>query len=206
MIEIEKGKKEERSTSIKMMNRGSNQFLNARVGGVRPMESLLQRKCACGRPKPAGGECGACQEKKRDEMLQRRASGSMGRTEVPAVVHEVLRSPGQPLDRATQAFMEPRFGHDFSRVRVHTDTKAAESAQAVNALAYAVGKDIAFAPGQYAPSTVEGQVLLAHELTHVAQQAWTTPVPRGGLRIAPPDGALEREAENFATRILQNDA
>src|SRR5262249_43583700 len=61
--------------------------------------------------------------------------------------------------------------HDFSRVRVHTDGKAAESARAVNALAYTVGADIVFAGGQYAPSTASGQRLLAHELAHVVQQS-----------------------------------
>jgi len=66
--------------------------------------------------------------------------------------------------------MEPRFGHDFSQVRVHTNAKVAESARAVNALAYTVGRDVVFGVGQYAPTTSAGQRLLAHELTHVVQQ------------------------------------
>lgn len=90
---------------------------------------------------------------------------------VPPIVHEVLRSPGQPLDDDTRAFMEPRFGQDFSRVRVHTDTKASESAQAVNALAYTVGRDVIFGAGQYQPQSTEGKRLMAHELTHIAQQS-----------------------------------
>ena len=69
----------------------------------------------------------------------------------PSIIHDVLRAPGQPLDATTRAFMEPRFGHDFSRVRVHSDAKAAESARAVNALAYTVGQDVVFGVGQYAP-------------------------------------------------------
>ena len=85
-------------------------------------------------------------------------------------MQEVLRSPGQQLDTQTRAFMEPRFGHDFGRVRVHTDAKSAESARAVNALAYTVGSDVVFGEGQFAPQTTEGQRLVAHELTHVAQQ------------------------------------
>ena len=72
-------------------------------------------------------------------MLQRAAVNNSPTHEVPPIVHEVLRSPGQPLDAATHAFMAPRFGHDFSSVRVHTDAKAVESARAVNALAYTVG-------------------------------------------------------------------
>ena len=60
-------------------------------------------------------------------MLQRRAVNSDEVSEVPSIVHEALRSPGQPLDEATQGFYESRFGHDFSRVRVHTDARAAEA-------------------------------------------------------------------------------
>jgi hypothetical protein len=67
--------------------------------------------------------------------------------------------------------MEPRFGHDFSQVRVHTEAKAAESARAVNALAYTVGRALVFGAGQYAPGTTEGWRLLAHELAHTVQQA-----------------------------------
>jgi hypothetical protein len=89
---------------------------------------------------------------------------------VPAIVHEVLNSPGQPLDPKTCTFMESRFGHDFSQVQVHTDPQATESATAVGALAYTLGQDVVFGSGQYAPETLAGQRLLAHELTHVVQQ------------------------------------
>jgi hypothetical protein len=81
-----------------------------------------------------------------------------------------LRSPGQPLDADTRTFMEPRFGHDFSAVRVHNDIMAAESARAVESLAYTVGSDVVFGTGQYTPGTPHGDYLLAHELTHVIQQ------------------------------------
>jgi hypothetical protein len=104
------------------------------------------------------------------QALQRKMIARNEVSEVPPIVHEVLRSPGQPLDPVTRAFMEPRFGHDFSQVRVHADSKAAESAQAVNALAYTVGRDVVFGAGQYAVGTSEGQRLLAHELAHVVQQ------------------------------------
>jgi Domain of unknown function (DUF4157) len=91
-------------------------------------------------------------------------------SEVPSIVGEVLRSPGHPLDRSTSAFMEQRFGHDFSKVKVHNDSHATASAAAVNALAFTNGNHIVFAVGQYAPSTSWGRSLLAHELTHVLQQ------------------------------------
>jgi hypothetical protein len=88
----------------------------------------------------------------------------------PSVVHDALRAPGQPLDAVTRASFEPRFGHDFSRVRVHTDAVAASSARAANASAYTVGSHLVFGRQQYAPHTQQGQRLLAHELAHVVQQ------------------------------------
>lgn len=93
-----------------------------------------------------------------------RASGSEDGT-APAVVHEVLRSgTGQPLNAATRAFMEPRFGHDFSPVRVHADATATRSAREVGANAYTVGRQVVFGARQYAPHTDAGRRLIAHEL------------------------------------------
>src|SRR5713226_466146 len=99
--------------------------------------AMLQRQCACGQHTVAGQKCEECKGKQ--DLLQRHSAGSMAPKGVPSIVHDVLRSPGQPLDRETRAFMEPRFGQDFSAVRVHTDANAVESAHAVNALAYTVG-------------------------------------------------------------------
>ena len=185
---------------------------------------VLRRKCACGAHTIAGGECGSCRTKHAGR-LQRSAFGRADAIEAPSIVHDVLRSPGCPLDAATRSFMEPRFDHDFSRVRatspqrstggleigqpgdrfeqeadqfsqklmrepktdarggaeparlhdfsgirIHTDAKAAESAHAVNALAYTVGNHLVFGAGQYAPETDAGKQLLAHELTHAIQQ------------------------------------
>jgi Domain of unknown function (DUF4157) len=89
----------------------------------------------------------------------------------PSNVQAVLSSPGRPLDSVTRSSMESRFGHNFGRVRIHTDAKAAETARAVNALAYTVGQDIVFGTGRYAPESSAGGRLLAHELAHVVQQA-----------------------------------
>jgi hypothetical protein len=94
-----------------------------------------------------------------------------GRTEAPLNVREVLRSPGQPLDAATRAFMETRFGQDFSQVRVHTDSHAERSASAIHARAYTFGQDVVFGAGAYAPGTTDGDRLLAHELAHTTQEA-----------------------------------
>jgi hypothetical protein len=104
-------------------------------------------------------------------MLQRSAANDSPMNKVPPIVHEVLTSPGQPLDAETRAFMEPRFERDFSQVRVHTDAKAAESAQAVGALAYTVGQHIVFDQGLYTTSSANGRRLAAHELAHTIQQA-----------------------------------
>lgn len=95
----------------------------------------------------------------------------------PPIVHEVLHdqgtAAGHPLDAATRRFMEARFGHDFSQVRVHTGDKAAASAHAISARAYTAGAHIVFGAGQYAPNAHAGRRLLAHELTHVVQQQAT---------------------------------
>ncbi|MGH9508412.1 MAG: DUF4157 domain-containing protein [Terriglobales bacterium] len=163
-----------------------------------PVHGLLQRKCACGGSSGLAGECEECRKKK---LLQRRVVGPAEATEVPPIVHEVLRSPGQPLDPATRAFFEPRFGHDFSRVRVHTDARAADSARAVNALAYTVGPNVVFGATQYAPTNVVGIRLLAHELTHVVQQSGGNPRVQAQA-VETSDNPSEQEAERCAQEVL----
>lgn len=113
-------------------------------------------------------QCTACE----DEEVQRKTAGAVqaNSAEAPEYVHDVLQSPGQPLDIFSRAFFESRFGHDFSQVRVHTDEKAAQSARAMNARAYSSGTNLVFDSGQYSPQSDEGRRLLAHELTHVVQQ------------------------------------
>jgi hypothetical protein len=137
---------------------------------------LLQRQCACGQH-TGGGECEECR-KKSEGALHRAAISATPTNTAPPIVHDVLSSPGQPLDTETRAFMESRFGRDFSQVRVHTDGRAAESAQSVNALAYTVGENVVFGAGQYTPTTTQGKKLLAHELTHVVQQVGSNTLQR----------------------------
>lgn len=143
-----------------------------RISGevMQMREPQLQRACAC------GGGCPRCQAKQSGEgrgLLQTTSApaGNSSQTAAPSTVHDALAEPGQPLDIATRDFMEPRFGGDFSRVRIHTGAAAERSAQDVNAHAYSVGNDIVFGPGEPSPATHEGRRLLAHELTHVVQQA-----------------------------------
>lgn len=168
-----------------------------------PIQSgLLQRKCVCGQHTFAGGECEECRQK-REGMTQRAATSPATVSTVPPIVHDVLGSSGQPLDTSTRAFMESRFGHDFSQVRVHTDAKAAESAQAVNAFAFTLGKDVVFGEGQYAPGTSEGRRLLSHELTHTIQQSPSTLRQPTSLSIAEQGGLAEQEADLASRGILQ---
>ena len=126
-----------------------------------------------------------------------------GPANIPPIVHEVLRSPGHTLDSAIRSSMEPPFGHDFGHVRVHTDARAAESARAINALAYTVGCDVVFGVGQFAPHSREGRKLIAHELTHVVQQQHAAPA---NLHIAPAHDALEGEANSVANGLVANAA
>ncbi len=88
-----------------------------------------------------------------NELIKMQAQKAMTSPTVLPIVRDVLRSSGKPLDPATRAFMGPRFGHDFSQVRVHAGTRAAKSARAINALAYTVGNEIVFAEYEYGPNT-----------------------------------------------------
>lgn len=170
---------------------------------VTPDESVkLHRKCGCNHKTAAEGECDEC-KKKRESKLQRAPSNGQHTDEVPGIVYDVLQSPGHTLDPAIRRFMEPRFDHDFSRVRVHTDARAGESARAVNALAYTVGRDIVFGEGQYTAATQEGQQLIAHELTHTLQQQGAAGTP-AQLEIDSAGSPHEREAEHTATAVLSN--
>jgi outer membrane protein OmpA-like peptidoglycan-associated protein len=157
----------------------------------------LQRKCDCG-----GGphcDCDSKDEKKHKSALHRAAASPDAPREAPPIVHDVLRSPGETLDPATRAFFESRFRHDFSGVRIHADSRAAESARAVNAHAYTVGRDIAFAPGRFAPATAEGRGLLAHELAHVVQTYKGVQAER---EISEPSDPSEHEAVATAQAVM----
>lgn len=122
-------------------------------------------------------------EEEEDEMVQRRAisdrvssfDSQPESSEIPPIIHEVTNSPGQPLDTKTRTFMESRFGHDFSQVRIHSGATAAQSAREVNANAYTVEHNIVFGTNRFAPRTHEGRQLIAHELTHTVQQKTSLP-------------------------------
>jgi hypothetical protein len=140
------------------------------------------------------------QDEHRDALTPPAFSWSFGEVQpsvAPPVVHETLRSPGHRLDRETRALFEARFRQPLDDVTVHVGQRAAESAQAVNALAYTVGNHVVFSAGQYSPRTPAGRGLLAHELTHVVQQRSARPaVDR--LAIGGHADRGEREAEHAA--------
>ena len=149
----------------------------------------LQRKphCAC------DGGCPQCQRYSSSASAQ-------SSPDAPPVVHDVVRSPGEPLDSATRALMEPQFGQDFGRVRTHTDAQAAQSAQAIDARAYTAGSHIVFGAGRFSPETPAGQRLLAHELTHVVQQSGNSGSMET-LAVGRLDTPLEREADHVSAAI-----
>ena len=115
--------------------------------------------------------CAECEEEEK-EKVQRKEKGRSKNSghEAPPIVSEVIQSGGKLLDENTRSFMENRMGYDFSNVKIHTGSVAAKSAHSINALAYTTGNNIVFNEGQYAPETMRGKRLLAHELTHVVQQ------------------------------------
>lgn len=134
-------------------------------------------------------------------LIQHRVwQGGDGFMEAPPVVDATLLSSGQPLDRATRGFMESRFGHDFGQVRIHTDSKAAESASAIGALAYTVGRDVVFSAGAYAPHTSEGRKTLAHELAHTVQQSLSSR-PHTVQRLAVSDSCDEAHARDVESAL-----
>ena len=160
-----------------MAEHGSTRAAQGPQGG-RPARRALSSRSA-------GGPAGAAV----DAAMPRAAGGNLA-------VGQALGA-GAPLDESTRAVMQARYGADFSQVRVHQGLAAASSADALHANAYAVGHDIVFGPGRYAPHTREGRRLLAHELAHVVQQS------RGGPRPAlDPSAPHEQAADRAADAVV----
>ena len=151
-------------------------------------------------PKVAANSAKNSEQNERSKQLQRHAPEG-GPAVVPPLVNEVLKSPGQPLDTGVRNFFGPRFGHDFSQVRVHVDKLASESARQVNAVAYTVGKDVVFAQREFQPSTNAGMKLIAHELAHTLQQE-TVSSKSGNLRVGGYHDTEEQVADRLAAGAL----
>lgn len=144
------------------LEREADRVADAVVGGMAlPSPSAappgLQRKCE---------DC----EAEESETVRRKAADASAPAR-GAEAAAAVASGGAPLSADVRAYFEPRFGRDLSAVRVHADSAAARAAQRINARAFTLGRDIAFAPGEYAPRTRQGRRLIAHELAHVAQQS-----------------------------------
>ncbi|OEU63332.1 MAG: hypothetical protein BBJ57_03895 [Desulfobacterales bacterium PC51MH44] len=138
------------------------------------------------------------------ELIQTKSNTGMAPQVTPGIAQDIdsLKGAGQPLPTSERAFFDPRFGRDFSNVRVHIDNRAARTAQTINARAFTLGRNVVFGEGQYMPERHEGRRLIAHELTHVVQQ--------GGVRSSPqrklqPRGMYEREADKGARIIVAGD-
>src|SRR6266545_2150239 len=178
---------------------------------------VIQRECAC------GSSCAKCSgtsmesvsassvtPEEPQRLIQTQAAGSSTSSSRRdnAIIPE---GDGQPMDEATRDSMESRFNTDFGNVRLHSDQAAATSAEALNANAYTSGRDIYFAAGKYAPAAKDGQHLLAHELTHVQQQAagqgpsLGEATANGEILIGAPNDRLEQEAEKQADNVSQGE-
>jgi hypothetical protein len=184
----------------------------AAPAAAAPVSSaVLSRKCDCGNH-TSGEMCAECAEEKRKRARVSRfadryapalspADGG-GSSQVPPIVHSVLRESGQRMPPHLRAYMEPRFGADFSDVRLHTDGTAALSSRAVGASAYTVGSHIVFGANGYQPESPGGRRLLAHELTHVLQQRASGGGEQPPTSISDPADTSEHEAEATAQRIV----
>jgi hypothetical protein len=135
------------------------------------------------------------EEEEEEELLQTKEMAGYDAEITPALESRInaIKGGGQLLSESERVFFEPRFGYDFSQVRVHTDAKAAEATRTVNARAFTVGRDVVFGTGQYTSETSSGQRLLAHELTHVIQQQQVSPSSQ--LYVNPKGNSAEMEVE-----------
>ena len=168
-----------------------------------PSGQVIRRKCSCG-----GGdhECEACKQKREEKLLQRKPGGGTNPGRVPGIVHQVLRSAGQPLPASARDMFESRFGRSFDSVRIHTGPRAAQSARSIDAQAYAAGNNIVFGEGSYAPHSPAGQHLLAHELAHIAQQGGIAHESTGSLRVGGVHDPAEQDADRMADSVMRGNS
>ena len=144
-------------------------------------------------------KCAGCEEEEKKVQRKEKSGFESGKDAEPDSYLSSLHQSGRPLPESSRSFFEPRFGRDFSNVRIHADDVAAQSAQSINALAYTAGNDIVFGSQQFAPDTDTGKKLIAHELTHVVQQNQTAaPKQIQRLKISPVGGLVKGTCGQFA--------
>jgi Domain of unknown function (DUF4157)/HNH/ENDO VII superfamily nuclease with conserved GHE residues len=156
----------------------------------------LHRKCSCS----GGAKCAECEMEDGAAIHRKSASASSAAPTVHGAPDNLLHGlgSGRPLDSSVRQSMESKFGRDFSGVRVHDDSQAADSARAIDARAFTSGSHVYFSAGSYAPHSGEGQSLLAHELVHVVQQTGGSG-NRGGAASAPRPANGSRAARSAAS-------
>jgi hypothetical protein len=168
------------------------------MGG--PDSTTTERPAArpAGSPRPIQRMCAGCEEDE-EGRVQPKRSANGGQQPAAAMEGDGARAAegGEPLAPAVRAFFEPRFGSDFSGVRVHHDAEADRAARAVQARAYTRGRDIVFAGGEYRPGTEDGHALIAHELVHVVQQGHGQAAPV--VQRAPIDFRIRGKFEDSAS-------
>jgi len=193
------------------------------MGRPRDMRAFRERQA--GRPEEVPADIERQNEASRRRNVDRsRESGPAGETGVPDVVRSVVSSRGRSMEETIQREMESKMGGEFGDVQVHTGPEAAAAAESLGARAFTVGNHIAFNRGEYSPDSEEGKRVLAHELTHVRQQAGRAvsllakaDADRHGaalgdgvhvqpkLEVSSPDDPAEREAERVAERVVRMD-
>ncbi|WP_238378983.1 eCIS core domain-containing protein [Geobacter metallireducens] len=155
-------------------------------------DDAVQAKSA-GEAAPIAGELS---EEEEEKLVSLKADGD-GEVPLSGELDERIRAlegGGVPLGEGERAFFEPRFGADFSQVRIHTGSAAEEMVRSLNALAFTFGQDIVFGAGHYAPDTPVGRQLLAHELVHTVQQNGRTVIQRGGQDDQEPEGRRDGDS------------
>ena len=146
--------------------------------------AVVQRKCAvCA---AGSATCPSCEE---EALVQRKPDTASHAGELPVAFASRL-GRGVPLDSESRGFFEPRFGRDFSDVRIHTDAQAGAATRSINARAFTLGRNVAFAKGEYDPQSTRGRNLMAHELAHVLQQGAARGAPGVQARVVDDDEHL----------------
>ena len=167
---------------------------------LSPAPPQIHRKCAsCASGAAPCSNCAAAEE---DLRIHRKEQGA-GAGKQPSLSENFLGGlgPGHSLDHATRSFFEPRFGRDLSGVRIHTDSRAAESARTVNAHAFTAGDHVVFDKDSYRPHSRDGRLLLAHELAHVMQQ--TIPSAQSVIHRQPPQQELPKNADPTTFTVVK---
>ena len=141
---------------------------------------------------------------KHETIFRKEASPDSGLAPGHNVLNLIEKSSGTPIPAAVASRMTSALGYDVSGARIHTDGAAAEAAKQLNALAFALGADIYFAEGRFAPGSAQGDELIAHELAHVVQHTeGRLPSASEGLQTSAPGDAAELEAESMARDAVE---